>query len=171
MTICPQLPKSLKFGITNASMSIPSVLISTWLSRTVPETHICSIDRLVSPWRAVHHKYKCRNHKIMDNRRYYMLSTRQLCSMRDETREPWRWLASVDHGNSKPLTVGSWRALTAICPIDLTGLGHYDNMSTITKIAYVQHHKCSHERSKRPNLNTASTNTCGDTHMLDRPTG
>ena len=170
MTICPQLPKSLKFGITDASMSVPSVLISTWPSCTVPGTQTCSIDRLVCPWRAVHHKYKCRNHKIMDNRRYFMPSTRHLSSMKDETRETRPWMTSVDSDDSISLTVGRLRAVTVICPIDLTTRGQYDLLSTIIKIEYVQHHQCTHKRSKRPSFNRMITNIDWDTHMYDKPT-
>ena len=80
-------------------------------------------------------------------------------------------MTSVDPGDSIPLTVGGWGAFTAVCPIDLTRRGHYDNMSTITKIVYVQHHKWSHYRPKRPNLNGIRHRSSKDTNMLDRPTG
>jgi hypothetical protein len=42
-------------------------------------------------------------------------------------------MTSVDPSSSIPLTVGRHKAVTAICPIDLTTRGHYDNMSEITK--------------------------------------
>ena len=42
-------------------------------------------------------------------------------------------MTSADPSGSIPLFVGRRRAVTAICPIDLTTRDHYDNMSTITK--------------------------------------
>ena len=47
-------------------------------------------------------------------------------------------MAMVGPSDSIPLIVGGWRALTVICPSDLTAFGHYDNMSTITKIEHSQ---------------------------------
>ena len=106
----------------------------------------------------------------MDNKRYFSPSTRHLSSMNDETRETRSWMTSIDSDDSKPRTVGRLRAVTVICPIDLTARDQYDNLSTIIKIEYVQHHQCTHKRAKRPSFNRMVTNSDLNAHMLDRPT-
>ena len=80
-------------------------------------------------------------------------------------------MISVDPIGSILLTVGGRRALTVICPIDLTARGHYDNMSTIPKSSTLSVGISSYWPRVNSNLDMIIAYSFRDTHMLDRVAG